>query len=106
MCTYDPAAVADLQRQRVPVWSGNHPRNRLSRIGNRQHNAAIHRIAITQAHYHPRARAFLERRRATGDTKAESLRALKRRLCDVVHQARLTDARQPSPVTLPLGAAA
>jgi transposase len=37
----------------VPVWSGNRHRHRLSRIGNRQLNAALHRIALTQAHYHP-----------------------------------------------------
>jgi transposase len=82
----------------LPVWSGS-PRHRLSRIGNRQLNAAIHRIAITQAHYHPAARAYLEPRRAAGDTKAESLRALKRRLSDVVYHALLTDAHQESPAT-------
>jgi transposase len=37
-------------------------------------------------------RAFLERRRATGDTKAESIRALKRRLSDVIYRALLIDA--------------
>jgi transposase len=90
----------------LPVWSGNHPRHRLSRIGNRQLNAAIHRIAITQAHYHPAARAYLERRRAAGDTKSESLRALKRRLSDVVYHALLTDARQPPAISATISAAA
>jgi transposase len=75
----------------VPVWSGNRHRHRLSRIGNRQLNAALHRIAITQAHYHTDAREFLQRRRATGDTKTESIRALKRRLSDVVYRALLAD---------------
>jgi transposase len=86
----------------LPVWSGNRDRHRLSRAGNRQLNAAIHRVAITQAHYHPDARAFLERRRATGDTKAESIRALKRRLSDVVYRALLVDAElnAASPPTL------
>jgi len=37
----------------VPVWSSNRHRLRLSRTGNRQLNAAIHRIAVTQAHHHP-----------------------------------------------------
>ena len=36
-----------------------------SRTGNRQLNAAIHRIAITQARCHPDARAYLERRDRT-----------------------------------------
>jgi transposase len=76
----------------LPVWSGNRLRHRLRRAGNRQLNAAIHRVAITQAPYHPDARAFLERRRTTGDTKAESLRALKRRLSDVIYRALLLDA--------------
>jgi transposase len=40
----------------VPVWSGNRERHRLSRIGNRQLNTALHRSAITQARYHPPAR--------------------------------------------------
>ncbi|MEV4418325.1 IS110 family transposase [Catellatospora sp. NPDC049609] len=76
----------------LPVWSGNRQRHRLSRVGNRQLNTAIHRIAITQAHYHQPARDFLQRRRADGDTTSESLRALKRRLSDVVFRALLTDA--------------
>jgi len=49
---------------------------------------------VTQAHYHPDARAFLQRRRAAGDNKAESIRALKRRLSDVVFRALLADADQ------------
>ncbi len=32
-----------------PVWSSNRARHRLSRTGNRQLNAAPHRIAMTQA---------------------------------------------------------
>jgi transposase len=75
----------------IPVWSSNRERHRLSRIGNRQLNTALHRIAITQAHYHPPAREFLQRRRAAGDTKTESIRALKRRLSDAVYRALLAD---------------
>lgn len=33
----------------LPVWSSNRARHRLSRSGNRQLNAALHRIAMTQA---------------------------------------------------------
>jgi transposase len=79
----------------LPVWSGNRSRHRLSRTGNRQLNAAIHRIAITQAHYHQPARDLLERRCSTGDTVPESIRVLKRRLSDVAYRALLTDAPQP-----------
>ncbi|PSK68010.1 hypothetical protein B0E53_00085 [Micromonospora sp. MH33] len=77
----------------LPVWSANRERRRLSRTGNRQLNAAIHRIAITQAHYHPDARDYLQRRRTNGDSTTESIRALKRRLSDIVYRALLTDAK-------------
>ena len=77
----------------LPVWSGNRERHRLSRTGNRQLNAAIHRIAITQMRCHPDARAYLERRVANHNTKTEALRALKRRLSDVVYRSLLADAQ-------------
>jgi transposase len=87
----------------LPVWSGNRERHRLSRVGNRQLNAAVHRIAITQAHYHPDARSYLARRRTAGDTKAGSIRALKRRLSDVIFRALLADAghHPATPTTQP-----
>jgi transposase len=66
--------------------------SRVSRVGNRQLNTAIHRVAITQAHYQQPARDFLQRRRADGDTTTEPLCALKRRLSDVVYRALLADA--------------
>ena len=76
----------------LPVWSSNRERHRLSRTGNRQLNAAIHRIAITQMRCHDDAKAYLERRLALHNTKPEALRALKRRLSDVVYRALLADA--------------
>ena len=82
----------------LPVWSGNRERHRLSRTGNRQLNAAIHRIAITQMRCHVDAKTYLERRTANGNTKTEALRALKRRLSDVVYRHLLADA-QPAPAT-------
>lgn len=82
----------------LPVWSGNRERHRLSRTGNRQLNAAIHRIAITQMRCHDDAKAYLERRAAMRNTNTEALRALKRRLSDVVYRALLIDA-QPAAAT-------
>lgn len=76
----------------LPVWSGNRERHRLSRTGNRQLNAAIHRIAITQARCHPDAVAYLARRAEMHNTAGEARRALKRRLSDVVYRALLADA--------------
>jgi len=82
----------------LPVWSGNRQRHRLSRTGNRQLNAAIHRIAITQMRCHDDARAYIDRRTSLGNTKTEALRALKRRLSDVVYRHLLADA-QPTAAT-------
>ncbi|MGH8240282.1 MAG: IS110 family transposase [Steroidobacteraceae bacterium] len=76
----------------LPVWSSNRARHRLSRSGNRQLNAALHRIALTQARWHPGARALLARRKAQGDGSLEALRVLKRHLSDVVYRALEDDA--------------
>jgi transposase len=75
----------------LPVWSADQPRHRLSRSGNRQLNAALYRIALTQARCHPGARTLLERRREHGDSTREAFRVLRRRLSDVVYQALQTD---------------
>jgi transposase len=77
----------------TPVWSGNSDRHRLSRAGNRQLNAAIHRIALTQARSHPSAKEYLGRRADQGATRKEAIRSLKRRLSDVVYRAMLADAQ-------------
>jgi len=76
----------------LPVWSSNQARHRLSRSGNRQLNAALHRIALTQAQWHPDAQALIARRKAQGDGNLEALRVLKRRLSDVVYRALKADA--------------
>src|SRR6185437_9178893 len=81
----------------LPVWSSNKQRHRLSRTGNRQLNAALHRIALTQARMHPPARELLARRKAGGDGGMEALRVLKRRLSDVVYRAMLSDETQSAP---------
>ncbi len=82
----------------LPVWSSNRARHRLSRSGNRQLNAALHRIALTQAQWHPGARALLARRRAQGDRGLEALRVLKRRLSDVVFRALKADGARRLPL--------
>jgi transposase len=64
--------------------SGRVQRHRLDRGGNRQLNAAFYRIAITQARYHPAARAYLERKQAEGKSRREAIRCLKRQLARVV----------------------
>ena len=64
--------------------SGRVQRHRLDRGGNRQLNAALYRVAITQARYHPAARAYLERKQAEGKSRREAIRCLKRQLVRVV----------------------
>jgi transposase len=71
----------------LPVWSSNKQRNR-------QLNAALHRIAMTQARMHPPARELLARRKAHGDGGMEALQVLRRRLSDVVYRAMITDQNQ------------
>jgi transposase len=64
--------------------SGRIQRHRLDRGGNRQLNAALYRIAITQGRYHAGARAYLERKQAEGKSRREAIRCLKRLLVRVV----------------------
>jgi transposase len=64
--------------------SGRVQRHRLDRGGNRQLNAALYRIAITQARYHPAAVAYLKRKQGEGKSRREAIRCLKRQLARVV----------------------
>ena len=70
----------------IPASSGKTNRHRLARGGNRQLNAALHRIAVTQIRLNGLGQAYYQRRRAQGDTSMEALRVLKRRLARVVYQ--------------------
>jgi transposase len=74
----------------LQVASGDRQRHRLNRSGNRQLNAALHRIAVTQKRIHPAARAFLERKRSEGLGNREALRCLKRYLARSVYKTLLT----------------
>jgi transposase len=80
----------------IPVWSGNSDRHRLNRGGNRQVNAALHRIAVTQLRFHQPAIAYLDHRRSQphNNTKTEAIRALRRRLSDEVYGRLVADERQ------------
>jgi transposase len=80
----------------VPVWSGTPQRVRLSRGGNRQLNAALHRIAVTQLQQHAAGHAYVQRRLAAGDTKTEAIRALRRHLSNEVYRRLMLDAQRTS----------
>jgi transposase len=76
----------------IPVWSGNTAgRVRLTRTGNRQLNAALHRIAVTQIRLDGLGQSYYRSRLAAGDSSTEALRCLKRRLARVVFHHLHTD---------------
>ena len=88
----------------IPVWSGRTKgKVRVSRTGNRQLNAALHRMAITQLRCHEPAKAYYAKRLAAGDTRTEAIRRLKRRLARIVFNTLKTN---PSTATGALPAAA
>jgi transposase len=86
----------------IPVWSGNTEKHRLNRGGNRQLNACLHRIAVTQIRCHEPAQTLYQRRRTRhADTKAAALRILKRHLADIVYKALQADQQarnHPTPL--------
>jgi transposase len=82
----------------VPVSSGRSDRHRLSRGGNRQLNAALHRIAITQLRLPGPGQTYYQRRRSQGDGTGEAVRALKHRIARAVYQ-HLKQAQQASVTT-------
>jgi transposase len=79
----------------IPASSGNTQRHRLDHGGNRQINAALHRVIITRARCHPPTREYIERRRREGKSTREAIRCLKRYLARRVWH--LLQAAPPGP---------
>ena len=78
----------------IEFSSGGRTVHRLSRRGNRRLNHALHCAAITQIrHRHSPGRGYYERKLAEGHTPREAIRALKRRLSDIVWRHLVADAR-------------
>lgn len=88
----------------VPASSGRTDRHRLSRGGNRQLNAALHRIAITQLRLPGPGQTYYQRRRAQGDATGEAVRALKRRIARAVYQRLRAAQTRATPPPLDRGA--
>jgi transposase len=83
--TYNGTAPLD-------VPSGEQVRHRLSRVGNRRVNHALHIMAVTQIRNpNSEGRAYYERERTEGKTGKEALRCLKRRLSDVIYRQLVAD---------------
>jgi transposase len=80
----------------IPASSGNTQRVRLNRGGDRQLNAALHRIAFTRARTCPTTRAYLDRKQAEGKSRAEAYRCLKRYIARRVWHL-LTHTPHPTP---------
>jgi transposase len=77
----------------IEFSSGGRTTHRLSRRGNRRLNHALHCAAITQIrHRHSPGRGYYDRKLAEGHTPREAIRALKRRLSDVVWRQLVADA--------------
>ncbi len=62
----------------LPASSGRTHRYRLHRGGDRQANAALHRVVVCRLRWDPATQAYVERRTAEGKTKKEIIRCLKR----------------------------
>jgi transposase len=83
------------------VSSGKTNRHRLDRGGNRQVNAAIHRVAVTRARCHPETRDYMARKTAEGKTHREAIRCLKRclarRVWHLLQPPHPVEGTPPSP---------
>ena len=62
----------------VEASSGKTRRHRLNRGGDRQANAALHRIVIVRLRWHQPTRDYAARRTTEGKTRKEIIRCLKR----------------------------
>jgi transposase len=90
-------------RDRFASWNGTAPldassgdqkRHRLSRAGNRRINRAVHIMAVVQLRNATEGRAYFDAKRAAGKTSMESMRALKRRLSNLVYARMVEDHKR------------
>ncbi|MFD6358026.1 transposase [Nocardia tengchongensis] len=84
-----------IDRKTAPLdaSSGDQQRHRLSRAGNRKINRVLHIMAIVQLRNRTPDRVYYDGRRASGKTSMEAVRALKRRLSNVIYTRMLADRR-------------
>ncbi len=69
-------------------------RHRLNPRGNRILNHVLHIAAVSQLRYPGEGRTYYDKKIAEGKTTKEAIRALKRRISDVVYRRLLADARR------------
>ena len=81
----------------IPAASGQRIHYRLNRGGNRRINHALHMMALVQVRIDPRAKAYVAKHRAAGKSYRDAIRALKRRLSDVVWRQLRADLAMTPP---------
>lgn len=86
----------------LPASSGRTHRHRLNRGGDRQANAALHRIALVRLRWDQRTRDYVEKRTKEGMSKKDIMRCLKRYIAREVFHTLTQNARNPK--NLPLTA--
>ena len=86
----------ELGRATAPldVSSGSQERHRLSRAGDRRINRALHIMAVVQLRNQTQGRAYYGARKAGGMPSMMAMRALKRRLSNVVFTRMLADQKR------------
>src|SRR5204863_4645230 len=85
-------ASASRRSTSPPTGSGSRsPRPAPSLVSARRINRVLHIMAIVQLRHDTDGRAYYRRRLAEGKTPMEAIRALKRRLSDIVHRHMLRD---------------
>ena len=88
----------------VQASSGMKQRHRLNRGGDRQANAALHRIVVVRLRYDSHTRDYMGRRLAEGKTRTEVIRCLKRYVArEVFGVLRARTSRQASQTQPNLG---
>jgi transposase len=101
------ADVGDIRRfanrDRFASWNGTAPldassgsqqRHRLSRAGNRRINRTLHIMAVVQLRTQTKGRVYFDAKKAAGKTPMEAMRALKRRLSNVVYARMVADHKR------------
>jgi transposase len=76
--------------------SGEVVRHRLSLVGNRHLNYALHMVALWQARSDARGGTYYRKKMAEGKSRKEALRCLKRRVSDAVFKSLRADSQKPS----------
>jgi len=79
----------------IPASPGIVRRHRLNRGGDRQANAALHRIVVVRLKYHQPTKDYVARRTAEGKSKKEIIRCLKRYVAREVFKTLTAPKAEP-----------